>query len=114
MHMQCIVDTIVMLWCTSNQLSYVQLFAVLKLDNKNSNLPVDEFLKLLKSISEIRHPNIVELVGYCMEFGQRLLIYNYFSNTSLYDILHNDCDLKRKLPWNARIQIALEAAKALG
>ncbi|CAL9179398.1 unnamed protein product [Musa hybrid cultivar] len=91
-----------------------KLFAVLKLDNKNSNLPVDEFLKLIKSISEIRHPNIVELVGYCMDFGQQLLIYNYFSNTSLYDILHNDCDLKRKLPWNARIQIALEAAKALG
>ncbi|CAL9096120.1 unnamed protein product [Musa textilis] len=91
-----------------------KLFAVLKLDNKNSNLPVDEFLKLVKRISEIRHPNIVELVGYCMDFDQRLLIYNYFSNTSLYDILRNDCDLKRKLSWNARIQIALEAAKALG
>ncbi|RWW78283.1 hypothetical protein BHE74_00013508 [Ensete ventricosum] len=49
-----------------------------------------------------------------MDFGQRLLIYNYFSNTSLYDILHNDCDLKTQLSWNARIQIALEAAKALG
>ena len=86
----------------------------MKLDNKNSDLPGDEFLKLVKIILEIQHPNIVELVGYCMDFGQRLLVYKYFSRKTLFDVLHSDdVGVKEKLSWNARIQIALEAAKAL-
>ncbi|CAL9070041.1 unnamed protein product [Musa banksii] len=91
-----------------------KLLEVVKLDNKNSDLPGDEFLKLVKIISEIQHPNIVELVGYCMDFGQRLLVYKYFSRKTLFDVLHSDdVGVKEKLSWNARIQIALEAAKAL-
>nr|XP_009385297.1 PREDICTED: protein STRUBBELIG-RECEPTOR FAMILY 3-like [Musa acuminata subsp. malaccensis] len=91
-----------------------KLLEVVKLDNKNSDLPGDEFLKLVKIISEIQHPNIVELVGYCMDFGQRLLVYKYFSSKTLFDVLHSDdVGVKKKLSWNARIQIALEAAKAL-
>ncbi|URD82122.1 strubbelig-receptor family [Musa troglodytarum] len=91
-----------------------KLLEVVKLDNKNSDLPGEEFLKLVRIISEIQHPNIVELVGYCMEFGQRLLIYKYFSSKTLFDVIHSDdVAVKEKLSWNARIQIALEAAKAL-
>lgn len=85
----------------------------MKLDNVNSKISVDEFLELVLSISELRHPNIIKLVGYCAEFGQRLLVYNYFSKKTLYDILHYEDDLKRKLSWKARLQVALEAAKAL-
>ncbi|RRT66823.1 hypothetical protein BHE74_00035680, partial [Ensete ventricosum] len=92
----------------------VQLLEVVKLDNKNSDLPGDEFLKLVKIISEIQHPNIVELVGYCMDFGQRLLVCKYFSSKTLFDVLHSDdVGVKEKLSWTARIHIALEAAKAL-
>ncbi|WOL16028.1 protein STRUBBELIG-RECEPTOR FAMILY 3-like [Canna indica] len=90
-----------------------KLLAVLKLDSRNSNLLEDQFLKLLNIISGIQHQNIVELVGYSVDFGQRLLVYNFFSYTTLYDVLHNDDDLKKKLSWNVRMQIALGAAKAL-
>lgn len=90
-----------------------QLLAVLKLDNANSNMPVDDFLELVLAISELRHPNITELVGYCAEFGQRLLVYNYFSKRTLHDVLHGGDDLKRKLSWDARIKIALQSAKVL-
>lgn len=85
----------------------------MKLDNANSKISVDDFLELVVSLLELRHPNIVELVGYCAEFGQRLLVYNYFSKLTLHDILHYEDDLKRKLSWDARLQIALGAAKAL-
>ncbi|KAH7654793.1 Non-specific protein-tyrosine kinase protein [Dioscorea alata] len=90
-----------------------KLLAVLKLDNANLNMPVDDFLELVLAISELRHPNITELVGYCAEFGQRLLVYNYFSKRSLHDVLHGGDDLKRKLSWDARIKIALQSAKVL-
>nr|XP_010921975.1 protein STRUBBELIG-RECEPTOR FAMILY 3 [Elaeis guineensis] len=90
-----------------------KLLAVLKLDNMNSNIQLDDFLELVLSISELRHPNILELVGYCAEFGQCLLVYKYFSNKTLHDILHGEDDHKIKLSWNARIQIAFEAARAL-
>jgi len=91
----------------------IQLLTVMELDNVNSRISVDEFLELVLSISELRHPNIVELVGYCAEFGQQLLVYNYFSKKTLHDILHYEDDIKRNLSWNARLQIALGAAKAL-
>ncbi|ONK75944.1 uncharacterized protein A4U43_C03F22210 [Asparagus officinalis] len=90
-----------------------KLLTVMKLDNVNSKISVDEFLELVLSISELRHPNIVELVGYCAEFGQRLLVYNFFSRKTLHDVLHYEDDLREKLSWNARLQVALGAARAL-
>ncbi|KAJ0976067.1 hypothetical protein J5N97_018032 [Dioscorea zingiberensis] len=90
-----------------------KLLAVLKLDTANSSMLVDDFLELVLAISELQHPNITELVGYCAEFGQRLLVYNYFSKLTLHDVLHGGDDLNRKLSWDARIKIAFQSAKAL-
>lgn len=85
-----------------------------KLDNRVSNDQTDdEFRDLINNIDRIRHANIVELIGYCTEHGQRLLIYEYCSNGSLQDALHSDDEFKTRLSWNARIRIALGAARAL-
>ena len=73
----------------------------------------DEFIELINNIDRIRHANVVELVGYCSEHGQRLLIYEYCSNGSLFDALHSDDDFKTRLSWNSRIRISLGAARAL-
>ncbi|KAH1128170.1 hypothetical protein GYH30_016638 [Glycine max] len=90
------------------------LLAVKKLDKRASaHQKDDEFLKLINSIDRIRHANVVELVGYCSEHGQRLLIYEYCSNGSLFDALHSDDDFKTSLSWNSRIRISLGAARAL-
>ncbi|XP_020102788.1 protein STRUBBELIG-RECEPTOR FAMILY 3-like isoform X3 [Ananas comosus] len=90
-----------------------KLFAVLKLDDFNSMIPAVDFLKLVESICELQHPNVVELVGYCTEFGQRLLVYRYFSRSTLYGLLHFDNDPSKKLSWNARLRVVLGAAKGL-
>ncbi|KAK9089398.1 hypothetical protein Scep_028480 [Stephania cephalantha] len=90
------------------------LLAVKKLDNVVSRRQSEEeFLELVASISKIQHANIVELVGYCAEHGQRLLIYEYCSGGTLHDALHSDEELKRMLSWNTRIRMALGAARAL-
>ncbi|XP_058082967.1 protein STRUBBELIG-RECEPTOR FAMILY 3-like [Magnolia sinica] len=91
-----------------------QFLAVKKLDNASNMLQTDEdFLDLVLSISKLKHANVVELVGYCMEHGQRLLVYEYCNNGTLIDVLHSGEELEKKLSWNARIRIALGAAGAL-
>ncbi|PIA28931.1 hypothetical protein AQUCO_06500043v1 [Aquilegia coerulea] len=90
-----------------------KLLAVKKLDNMTSALQNDEeFLDLVADISKLQNANVVKLEGYCLEHGQRLLIYEYCSNETLHDALHSD-GLTKKLSWNARIRIALGAARAL-
>ncbi|KAG6473208.1 hypothetical protein ZIOFF_067121 [Zingiber officinale] len=86
---------------------------VLKLDNVNSRIPVDDFLELVLTISELRHPNIVELVGYCAEFDQRLLVYKHLSKKTLDYVIHVGDDLNGKLSWVVRLEVALGAARAL-
>ncbi|KAJ4982154.1 hypothetical protein NE237_032991 [Protea cynaroides] len=91
-----------------------KLLAVKKLDNAASIRQTDEeFFYLVSSISKLRHANVVELVGYCAEHGQRILIYEYSSNGTLHDGLHSDDELSRQLSWNTRIRVALGAARAL-
>ncbi|XP_024454426.1 protein STRUBBELIG-RECEPTOR FAMILY 3 isoform X4 [Populus trichocarpa] len=91
-----------------------KLLAVKKLNGAASKQQTDEeFLQLVSSISKLQHDNILEFVGYCNEHGQRLLVYKYCENGTLYDALHADEEIHRKLTWNARIRLALGAARAL-
>ncbi|XP_062096421.1 protein STRUBBELIG-RECEPTOR FAMILY 3-like [Humulus lupulus] len=92
-----------------------KLLAVKKLDNNTAikQRNDEEFLELVSNISKLQHPNIVELVGYCAEHGQQLLVYEYCRNGSLHDALHIYDEIHKKLSWNRRIQIALGAARAL-
>lgn len=39
-------------------------------------------------VSRLKHENVVELVGYCIDGPLRLLAYEYAPNGSLHDILH--------------------------
>ncbi|XP_057963208.1 protein STRUBBELIG-RECEPTOR FAMILY 3-like isoform X2 [Malania oleifera] len=91
-----------------------KLLAVKKLNAAASRWQTnDEFLQLVYSISKLKNANLVELVGYCADHGQRLLVYEYCRNGTLYDALHLDEEIHMKLSWNARICIALGAARAL-
>ena len=90
------------------------MLAVKKLDKRVSNQQKDdEFLDLVNNLDRIRHANVVELMGYCAEHGQRLLVYEYCCNGSLQEALHSDDDIRNQLSWNARIRMALGAARAL-
>ncbi|XP_061355787.1 protein STRUBBELIG-RECEPTOR FAMILY 3-like [Gastrolobium bilobum] len=73
----------------------------------------EQFLQLVSTISKIQHANIVQLMGYCAEHSQRLLVYEYCNIGTLHDALHTDDELQIKLSWNERIQVSLAAAKAL-
>lgn len=55
-----------------------------------------EFLTEIETISDIRHPNLVELIGYCLDGTNRILVYEYLENKSL------DRALFGKFAWNQR------------
>ncbi|KAI8556949.1 hypothetical protein RHMOL_Rhmol05G0296800 [Rhododendron molle] len=46
-----------------------------------------EFLTEINMISKIRHPNLVELIGCCIEGCNRILVYEYLENNSLASAL---------------------------
>ena len=48
---------------------------------------VREFLTEIDTISNVKHPNLVELIGCCSEGSNRVLVYEYLENNSLDHVL---------------------------
>ncbi|KAK7267665.1 hypothetical protein RIF29_20343 [Crotalaria pallida] len=69
-----------------------------------------DFEMELEILCKIRHGNIVNLLGYCAEMGERLLVYEYMPHGTLYDHLHGGLS---PLNWSLRLKIAMHAAKGL-
>ncbi|XP_022753797.1 putative serine/threonine-protein kinase-like protein CCR3 [Durio zibethinus] len=68
-------------------------------------------------LSRLHHKHLVGLVGFCQENDERLLVYEYMSNGSLYDHLHNNDNIEKGSSilnsWKMRIKIALDAARGI-
>ncbi|EXB93649.1 Protein STRUBBELIG-RECEPTOR FAMILY 2 [Morus notabilis] len=71
----------------------------------------EQFLDVVWTVSRLKHPNIVQLIGYCVEHGQHLLVYEYVRSLSLDVALHSS--EYKSLSWGLRLQIALGVAQAL-
>lgn len=92
----------------------MQIAAVKKIDNAALSLQEeDNFVEAVSNMSRLRHPNIITLIGYCAEHGQRLLVYEFVGKGNLHDMLHFAEDSGNMLTWNARVRIALGTARAL-
>ncbi|KAL6543181.1 putative serine/threonine-protein kinase pbl23 [Orobanche hederae] len=72
-----------------------------------------EFLVEVLVLSLLHHPNLVNLVGYCAEGNQRVLVYEYMPHGSLEDHLLNISPDRKHLDWNTRMKIAEGAARGL-
>ncbi|XP_030484096.2 protein STRUBBELIG-RECEPTOR FAMILY 2 isoform X2 [Cannabis sativa] len=71
----------------------------------------EQFLDVVWTVSRLKHPNIVPLIGYCAEHGQHLLIYNYIRSVPLDEALHYSG--YKSLSWGLRLQIAIGVAQTL-
>ncbi|KAK8947349.1 Serine/threonine-protein kinase PBS1 [Platanthera zijinensis] len=89
-----------------------QVVAVKQLD-RNGLQGNREFLVEVLMLSLLHHPNLVNLIGYCADGDQRLLVYEFMPLGSLEDHLHDVPPDKEPLDWNRRMKIAAGAAKGL-
>ncbi|KAL6524939.1 hypothetical protein OROMI_030532 [Orobanche minor] len=81
-----------------------------------------EFRAEMETLGKIRHPNIVQMLGYCATGSDRVLIYEFIEKGSLdqwlYDTSSSDEDfgsigLGLPLSWHTRLNIIRGIAKGL-
>ncbi|KAL9155533.1 hypothetical protein ABFS82_09G009100 [Erythranthe guttata] len=84
-----------------------------KLDSRKQTNQI--FLAEVSKIYSVKHKNVVELLGYCVDGGLQVLAYEFTQHGSLHEILHGQEKVKGSvvLSWTQRVKIAVGAAKGL-
>ncbi|KAJ1261445.1 hypothetical protein BS78_09G030000 [Paspalum vaginatum] len=73
---------------------------------------VEQFFNEVRLISQVRHKNLVKLLGCSLDGPESLLVYEYLCNTSLDHYLF-DTSKKNALAWERRFEIVLGTAEGL-
>lgn len=76
--------------------------------NKNFFLNELEF-----NLSRVNHKNLARLLGFCEECNERVLVYEYMYNGTLFDHLHNNFESSQLMSWLNRIKVALDVARGI-
>jgi len=71
-----------------------------------------EFMNEVKVLANVRHKNLVKLLGCCAEGSERIIVYEYLPNPSLHGFLF-DPEQKQKLDWQTRYKIKMGIARGL-
>ncbi|CAN0840667.1 L-type lectin-domain containing receptor kinase IX.1 [Linum grandiflorum] len=85
-------------------------YIAVKRVSKNSKQGIKEFAAEVKIISRLRHRNLVQLIGWCYEKKELLLVYEFLPNGSLDMHLFRNQSVLR---WETRYKIAKGLASAL-
>ncbi|XP_073293365.1 probable serine/threonine-protein kinase PBL25 [Primulina huaijiensis] len=89
-----------------------QIVAVRQLDRSGTQ-GSKEFQVEVLMLTLLQHPNLVNLIGYCADGEQRLLVYEYMPAGSLKNFLFDLPPNKKPLNWSTRMKIALGIAQGL-
>ncbi|CAJ2640948.1 probable inactive receptor kinase At5g67200 [Trifolium pratense] len=74
----------------------------------------DVFERHMESVGGLRHPNLVPLRAYFQANQERLIIYDYQPNGSLYSLIHGSKSSRaRPLHWTSCLKIAEDVAQGL-
>ncbi|GJN12656.1 hypothetical protein PR202_ga30951 [Eleusine coracana subsp. coracana] len=77
------------------------------------------FRSELKLLSRVNHRNLVQLLGFCEERGERILVFEFMPHGALHDHLHNNHNSASLslsplfTSWEARLRVALDAARGV-
>ncbi|KAJ6807343.1 L-type lectin-domain containing receptor kinase IV.1-like isoform X1 [Iris pallida] len=77
----------------------------------DSRQGMKEFVAEIVSIGQLRHRNVVQLLGYCRRKGELLLVYSFMPNGSLDKYLHDRT--KPGLGWACRFRVIKGVAAGL-
>ncbi|MED6157470.1 Calcium/calmodulin-regulated receptor-like kinase 2 [Stylosanthes scabra] len=76
----------------------------------NSKQGEKEFQTEVLLLGRLHHRNLVNLLGYCVDKGQRMLVYEFMSNGSLSNLLYDE---DKDLSWDDRLQIAVDISHGI-
>ncbi|KAB1200350.1 L-type lectin-domain containing receptor kinase IX.1 [Morella rubra] len=91
-------------------LSALDVEIAVKKFSRGSRQGIREFVTEVKIIGQLRHRNLVQLIGWCHDKGEFLLVYEFMPNGSLDFHLFGE---KSLLSWALRYNIALGLASGL-
>lgn len=70
-----------------------------------------EFTSEMATLGNVKHRNLVPLLGFCVAKKERLIVYRYMANGTLNDNLHPVDDANKAMEWSIRLKIGIGAAK---
>ncbi|KAK6281619.1 hypothetical protein POUND7_015444 [Theobroma cacao] len=71
---------------------------------------IETFVREVRSLSHIRHPNLVALLGYCESEDECFLVYELCHNGNLSEWLYGK---DKVLSWIQRLKVAMDSARGL-
>ncbi|KAF9618097.1 hypothetical protein IFM89_000056 [Coptis chinensis] len=72
---------------------------------------IEQVMNEIKLLSSVSHPNLVRLLGCCIEGGEQILVYEFMPNGTLSQ--HLQRERGSGLSWTVRLNIATETAQAI-
>ncbi|KAJ0260412.1 Wall-associated receptor kinase-like 14 [Hirschfeldia incana] len=84
--------------------------AIKRLRHRDSE-SVDQVMNEIKLLSSVSHPNLVRLLGCCIDQGDPVLVYEFMPNGTLLE--HLQREIGDGLPWTVRLTVATQTAKAI-
>nr|XP_029117228.1 wall-associated receptor kinase-like 14 isoform X2 [Elaeis guineensis] len=94
----------------AGKLSNDKLVAIKKIKHRDAD-GIEQVINEIKLLSLVSHPNLVRLLGCCIERGEQILVYEFMPNGTLGQ--HLQRERGPALPWTVRLAIAAETAQAI-
>lgn len=85
----------------------------------NSKQGAQEFWAEIESLSKIKHIHLLPLIGYCNDYGEMILVYEYIARGTLADNIYKfgtkgrESSSNTPLTWEQRLRICIGTARAL-
>ncbi|CAL1408831.1 unnamed protein product [Linum trigynum] len=94
----------------SGKLHNDECVAIKKIRHRDTD-SIDQVMNEIKLLSSVSHPNLVRLLGCCIESGEQILVYEFMPNGTLCQ--HLQRERGKGLPWPIRLAVATETANAI-
>ncbi|XP_021894433.1 cysteine-rich receptor-like protein kinase 10 [Carica papaya] len=80
--------------------------------SKRSCQGAEEFKNEVLLVAKLQHRNLVRFLGFCLEGGEKILVYEFVPNRSLDNFLF-DSEKREQLDWSRRYNLIIGIARAI-